>query len=116
MRSIVIPVPAIARSAARLSYGRAARATQPDRAWYADDDGDLFGDAGDTSPVISCAPVAGHVPNARDCDDTDVSVSPIATEHCDGADEDCDTRVDERTFPTFCADADLDRHGDPGVL
>jgi hypothetical protein len=46
-----------------------------------DDDGDGFGDG------LACAQV--------DCNDSDASINPNATESCDGVDEDCDGSVDE---------------------
>ncbi len=42
--------------------------------WYADADGDLFGDP--ESAVYACDPPAGHVVNDLDCDDADDSVFP----------------------------------------
>ncbi|MCB9694127.1 MAG: putative metal-binding motif-containing protein [Alphaproteobacteria bacterium] len=58
--------------------------------WYVDEDGDGFGYEGDDAPVSSCADVPGSAPNNDDCDDTTDLVSPLATEVCNGADDDCD--------------------------
>ena len=57
--------------------------------FYADDDGDGFGDA--ARPSIACAALPGTAADADDCDDTDATVSPDATEVCgNGIDDDCD--------------------------
>jgi hypothetical protein len=83
--------------------------------WYDDDDGDGYGDAGDST--LSCAQPSGYVSDDRDCDDTDSSVNPGADEHCDGADDDCDGTVDEDDAVdalTWYADDDLDGYGDAG--
>ncbi|MFH1469938.1 MAG: MopE-related protein [Pseudomonadota bacterium] len=61
--------------------------------FYADADGDGFGDAATTS--IECAAGAAWVADATDCDDTDAAVFPGAPEACDGADQDCDGETDE---------------------
>ena len=50
-----------------------------------------------------------------DCDDTDASVNPGATEECDGIDNDCDGTVDEDDAvdaSTWYADTDTDGYGD----
>jgi hypothetical protein len=44
----------------------------------------------------------GYTPSAGDCDDTDASLNPGATELCDGIDNDCD----------FATDEDFDADGD----
>jgi hypothetical protein len=65
--------------------------------WWADADGDGFGDAAST--VESCAPPEGYVSNDADCDDTDIALSPDAEEVCgDGTDQDCNG-VDESCYP-----------------
>ncbi len=61
--------------------------------WYPDADGDNYGRT--ASVVEACTAPAGHVANAGDCDDLDPSSYPGATEVCDGADNNCDSQVDE---------------------
>jgi len=56
--------------------------------FYADSDGDSWGDYTDT--VRSCSSVAGYVSNSSDCDDGNIGVLPAATEVCDFVDNDCD--------------------------
>ncbi len=54
----------------------------------------------------------------EDCDDTVASISPLGTEVCDGADNDCDGTVDEDDAvdaATWFADADADGAGDSAV-
>jgi len=82
--------------------------------WYADLDGDGFGDASDAA--VACTAPSGTVADATDCDDDDPAVNPAAAEHCDGVDEDCDGLVDEGAvdFATWYADDDGDGYGDTG--
>ena len=81
--------------------------------WYADADADGYGDP--LSSQRACAPGAGEVTDATDCDDTQPTVFPGAEEVCDGLDNDCDNIVDEDINEplTFYADADGDGYGDP---
>ncbi len=52
----------------------------------------------------------------EDCDDTNASIHPEATELCDGIDNDCDGSVDEGfTLVPYYVDADQDGHGDPST-
>ena len=83
--------------------------------WYADLDGDGFGDA--TAPISACTAPPGHVVDATDCDDGLDAVNPAAEEVCDGLDNNCDGTidVDAADSTTFYADADGDSFGDPGV-
>ncbi|MFZ5480461.1 MAG: MopE-related protein [Myxococcota bacterium] len=73
---------------------------------YVDTDGDGHGGG-----ARSCD---GTVASGDDCDDGNAAVHPGALETCDGADEDCDSQIDEE--PTDAAvwypDADADGYGD----
>jgi Trypsin/Putative metal-binding motif len=56
--------------------------------FYADADGDGFGDP--ATGIPACNAPEGYVDNGDDCDDTDIDVSPNATEvPGDGVDNDC---------------------------
>ena len=82
--------------------------------YYVDADGDNFG-AGDMMAFCS-DPGTGYSVNDADCDDTNSSIYPSATEICNAIDEDCDGVPDNGlTFTTYYADADGDTHGDVAV-
>lgn len=78
--------------------------------YYADTDGDGFGDANVT--VEDCIQPVGYVLDNSDCDDADASVSPSGTETCNNIDDNCDGEIDEFVLLTFYADADFDGFGD----
>ena len=83
--------------------------------WYADTDSDGYGDP--STAVDSCDAGSGHVTDATDCDDTDPSVNPGASEDsCNDIDDDCDGDIDEsdslEVAETFYADDDGDGYGD----
>ena len=85
--------------------------------WYVDADGDGFGASGSTAQ-LSCTPVAGHVMNDLDCDDSNSAINPGATEVCDLVDNDCDGVIDSAdpsvaNESTWYADDDGDGYGDP---
>ena len=61
--------------------------------WYADADGDGFGDP--EAEVLACDMPSGHSDDASDCDDDDAEVHPEAQEACTGVDDDCDGLVDD---------------------
>jgi len=83
--------------------------------WYADADGDGWGDAQSTTEA--CDAPQGYVgaEQAGDCDDADAEIHPAASERCDGLDNDCDGEIDEDVLDTWFADADGDGYGDAGV-
>ncbi len=81
--------------------------------FHGDSDGDGFGDP--AAARRACAQPAAHVTDASDCDDADASVSPVATERCDGIDNDCDGLTDDpgaADAALWYADADGDGFGD----
>ncbi len=90
-------------------------------AWYVDGDKDGFGVG--ASMVQACVvPGDDYIQTAGDCDDANDAVNPIATEVCDGIDNDCDLTVDDAdltldlsTRTTFFTDADSDGYGDPAA-
>ena len=63
--------------------------------WYADSDGDGFGDPAQT-PLTACQGSGSlTADNQDDCNDSDNAVFPGADEYCNGVDDDCDTFTDE---------------------
>lgn len=80
--------------------------------WYADSDGDGYGD-----PVVTtsaCSLPTGYVSTGTDCADSSSAVSPAATEKCNTVDDDCDGSTDEADAsdaPTWYVDADGDGYG-----
>ncbi len=82
--------------------------------WYADSDGDGWGDASVTTEA--CSAPSGYTSLSGDCDDSDSAISPLASELCNGVDDDCDGSVDEDSAldaSTWYADVDGDGYGDP---
>ena len=85
--------------------------------WYLDHDGDTFGDVG--FQTVSCAAPTGYVSDDTDCNDLDAMVNSLATEICDGVDNDCDGDIDDadanvdlNTGTMWYADVDQDGYGD----
>lgn len=66
--------------------------------YHPDVDGDGFGAQG-SAALVACSQPVAHVANADDCDDLNNTIHPLATEICDGGDNDCDGLVDE-ALPT----------------
>ena len=61
--------------------------------WYADGDGDGYGDAAVVADA--CDAPSGYVSDDSDCDDGDGAISPLAVEiWYDGVDQDCDAASD----------------------
>ena len=101
-----------------------------DDACRLDADNDGFGStAAATAPIVpgDICQGAGVASTSDDCDDSDLTVNPAATELCDGQDNDCDRRIDDRDDDvspafntaqpdsyTWTRDSDADGFGDPG--
>ncbi|MFT6627149.1 MAG: streptogramin lyase [Flavobacteriales bacterium] len=79
---------------------------------YVDGDGDGYGDE-DADSELTCNRLEGYVANNDDCDDSDETRNPGATDICDGADQDCDEDIDEDAdYSLYWADVDGDSFGD----
>ena len=74
--------------------------------YWPDVDGDSYGDQ-NALPVSACDPVADHVQNPTDCDDTDAAVNPDAAEIAGNEiDEDCDGLSELGDDPTGTTSTD----------
>jgi len=62
--------------------------------YFADNDGDGYGDASDIALSCTGAP-NGYTTDDTDCNDFDDQVNPGATEVCNGIDDNCDGDMDE---------------------
>jgi large repetitive protein len=86
--------------------------------YFLDEDSDTFGLL--SSAYEGCSPPAGYVENSDDCNDellTGAGFSPLASEVCDGLDNDCDEAIDELDSDLtdgqhFFLDSDGDGFGD----
>lgn len=77
------------------SSNQTVEVVTPTYTYYADVDGDTYGNAG--SSILSCevsAPV-GYSADATDCDDNNPSVNPGAIEICNSIDDNCNGLTDE---------------------
>jgi hypothetical protein len=88
--------------------------------WYADGDGDGYGDAASSS--MACDQPSAHVADDTDCDDGDAAVHPAGLEVCNGIDDDCDGDLDDAdpsldasTRSTWYEDADGDGWGNASM-
>lgn len=61
--------------------------------YYADADGDLYGD--DAAAVHSCNAPIGYISTGGDCDDTNAAIHPGVTEICNTIDDNCNALIDE---------------------
>ncbi|MFO0596693.1 MAG: putative metal-binding motif-containing protein [Myxococcaceae bacterium] len=86
------------------------------QAYYVDVDSDGYGALGSMA-VNSCGAVSGRVTNNTDCDDSRATVHPNAPELCNGADDNCDSLIDNGvTTQNYYIDSDRDGYGAAGSL
>ena len=81
--------------------------------WYADTDGDGYGDPAATA--TDCSAPSGYVADSNDCNDSEPLAWSGATEVCDSADNDCDGTTDgagAADAGTWYQDTDADGYGD----
>ena len=82
--------------------------------YYADADGDGFGDP--SAARTACAEPAGYTTVEGDCNDVNPSAWPGSPEVCDTVDNDCNGLVDDsEEVSSWFLDADGDGFGDPAV-
>ena len=78
--------------------------------YYFDNDDDGFGDV--DMDTITCSSIFGYVLDNTDCNDSNASINPDATEICNDLDDNCNGLSDE-SLPEYVlyADADSDTYG-----
>ena len=69
--------------------------------WFRDRDLDRFGIAGE-SLFVPFPQALDYALSSGDCDDSRPAVNPLATELCNGLDDDCDGLVDELAWFAYC--------------
>ena len=82
--------------------------------FYADMDSDGYGNI--TMTTLNCFLPIGYVTNGLDCNDLHSGIHPLASEICDGIDNNCNLLVDDADplitgRPTWYLDADFDTYG-----
>lgn len=84
--------------------------------WYYDIDGDGYGSTFITNN--ECTPPPGYISDSSDCDDTNSSIFPGATEYCNNLDNDCNGVIDDNAWDaqTWYADIDRDDYGNASVI
>ena len=66
--------------------------------YYADADGDSYGNPNNSITSSSPTPPPGYVTNNTDCNDGNAAVHPGAVEVCNGIDDNCNGQIDETTL------------------
>lgn len=77
--------------------------------YYGDADHDGYGNV--NAPTQACSASNGLVTSSNDCNDSDNTIYPGATETCNSKDDDCDAQVDEGVGTLWYRDTDGDGYG-----
>ena len=77
--------------------------------WFPDNDQDGYGVSGVS--VFACSAPISYANNTEDCDDGDAMISPVATENCDGVDNNCDGVIDNDAIDASTWYIDYDEDG-----
>lgn len=77
--------------------------------FYRDADGDGYGNASVTT--LACTLPSGYSSNSADCNDSNSSIHPNASEYCNSVDDDCDGVKDENPIVGTTYYYDYDRDG-----
>jgi hypothetical protein len=83
--------------------------------YYADADGDGYGNPATSIQGCSATPPTGYQTNSTDCNDGVASIHPGAPELCDGIDNDCDGLIEGDEGTIYYQDADGDGFGNPAI-
>ena len=79
------------------------------QAYYADTDGDGFGDG--TRSKTACTPPSGYVADKTDCNDSAPAINPSVAEVCDGVDQNCNNLIDDNAIDAIVWYTDADKDG-----
>lgn len=84
--------------------------------YFADADGDGFGDPGMSISSQNPLPPSGYVVSNSDCNDGNASINPAAVEACNSIDDNCNSLTDDGlTYASYYADADGDGFGNASL-
>jgi len=85
--------------------------------FFADSDGDAYGDPNNSIEADCSSILMGFVGNDLDCDDTNASINPDAMEICNYLDDNCNGgEIDEFVVINYYLDSDGDGYGDPNFV
>ncbi|HBI24416.1 MAG TPA: hypothetical protein DDX84_09510, partial [Nitrospiraceae bacterium] len=86
---------------------------QVDNTYYQDSDTDTYGNV--SISTQACTQPAGYVTNSADCNDSNASINPGASESCNDIDDNCNGQIDEGVLNTYYSDADSDTYGNVSI-